>query len=803
MLKGKLQDIPVTLTNLGGSPLSGITLTTSATSGITASILNPGTDTLAAAEKRTITLRIAADANAPDSGAASLDIATAEGLTGKVDTNMSMVSPIPLITTSPSYIETGLMRGNQRIATFTVSNVGYSTLMNPRIEGPSLPWLSLTVDKNIGDCLDSECAARGIKAGQSKTIGIVLSPSNTLTQDVYYDRLVIYADNHVPYTYNIKAAVTSSAVGSVQFSLLDELLNKVDGASITIQNQSVTELLYTLTTATDGTASLTDIPEGRYSFNITAAGHKPYGGSFVITPGVWTTVPVGLEVNLVQVEWSVTPTTIQDQYQITINQTFATNVPAPVLVTDPPSLTLPAMQPGQVFNGEFTVTNHGLIAVDNPKINFPTSFGDYDIEVLAGVMPQHIGAMEKITIPYRVTRRQQTAFLPGMINADSYVASICSEVGGFGGGGCVTSTIIWVAGTAVICPNTPQERTVDIQTPHIIVVPTDCLPGGAPGTYVAPPPPQPIYIGGVCTNCQSGNTGGGIPGGSPTPIHTDNPCDCKPDGSPCPDDGDSSTCDVCKGGTCTHLPQDQCYCVGKDDGTPCDDLKYCTSYDGETPKIDRCYGGVCKGKEIEDEEGTSVTILQPPDDVISICTSKLKTLLQLVPRIEDKLSISYSGSTQSIKRCCEKSEDFKTGQQVKLSGTVGVSTPEVPFGSIPIPWCPAVAIFLSIQGSGEVTGTVLRDDNPCQDDCSGSTKIEGSAKITVNAELAPTFMLLDSPLSVKGSASVSGGGEYTFKCTGEKSGKMCAGEFVLSIGIMGKGWTKVGLKHKIKDAYCF
>ncbi len=557
MLKGGQQvDIPINLTNLGGTPLTQLTLIPTASSGITATVVSPGADTLAAGEKRTVTLHLAATATAPDSGFASLAVATNEGLTGRVDANISLVSAIPLITTAPSYIDTGLVRGTQRIVNFTVTNSGYGILLNPRIEGPSLPWLSLAIDKNIGDCLDSACATRGIIAGQSKTVGIMINPTDTVPQGVYNDRLVIYSDNHIPYTYNVQVTVTSNAVGSVQFSVLDELMKQVGGASITLQNQSVTELIYNLTTASDGTVSLTDIPEGRYSYNITAAGHNPYGGSFVITPGVWTTVPVGLEVNLVQIELSVTQTTIQDQYQITINQTFATNVPAPVLVTEPPNINLPDMLPGQVFNGEFTVTNYGLIAVDNPQINFPTSFGNYDVEML-NLMPKRIEAMQKIIVPYRITRRQTVASLGAIINPDALVATLCSEVGGFGGGSCVTWVTFYVTGTAVICPNTPQQRTVEVKTPFTVGIPLDFCPSGTPaGSLVSGGGGggTSTSTGGGAAGGQSG--GGGLPGGSPTPIKTSNPCDCKPDNTPCPGPGGECWKDVCLGGTCTHTPDD-------------------------------------------------------------------------------------------------------------------------------------------------------------------------------------------------------------------------------------------------------
>jgi len=395
LLKGQGYDIPVTLTNLGGSPLTGLTFSSSASSGLTAGVAVPGAETLTPGETRTVKFHVAADAGAPISGYANLEITTAEGLGNRVDAAITTITAIPVITTAPSYIDTGLVRGTQRIESFTIKNTGVETLINPRIEGPSLSWLSLTIDKNIGN----------IAAGQSRSIGILMHPEGELPQGVYNDRLVIYSDNHIPYTYNIQVTVTSSAVGNVLFDVLDELMKDVADATITFQHQTLPELYYTLKTGNDGTASQFDIPEGRYTFNISAAGRRAYGGSFVIVPGTTTSVPVAMEVTLVSVEWTVTPVTITDRYEITISQTFETEVPTSVLVVEPAVLNMPDIEPGGIFNGEFTITNKGLITARYEGLNFPSTYNDYEIEVLAA-FPIAIDAMQTVTVPYRITRKQ-------------------------------------------------------------------------------------------------------------------------------------------------------------------------------------------------------------------------------------------------------------------------------------------------------------------------------------------------------------------------------------------------------------
>jgi len=563
-------DIPVWLYNYGGASLTGLTLETQAGTGITAGIINNGDTVLYPGENQNITLRVTSSSSTPDNSWASMKATLAEGFQKTLNANITIVQLIPVITTSPSYIDTGMVRGNQKIATFNISNAGEETLRNARIEGPSTSWMTLTINKAIGD----------VQPGVSKTVGIMFNPSSTLAQGVYDDRVVIYSDNHIPYTYHIQVTVTSNAVGNVMFDVLNELMEDVPGATITLQHQLLTELIYTLKTAADGSVMLYDIPEGRYTYNVSPPpGHTPYSGTFTISPGLTTTVPIALEMTMVTVTWSVTPTVIQDKYEIVVTQTFETNVPAPVLVIEPPNINLPALQPGQVFNGEFKVTNYGLIEVYDVVLDFPRSIDDYDIEVMTSAIPSKIGAMKSITVPYRITRRVQTAS-----------ASLFDEVMGYGGSTCVKTFNVTVKAKCVICPNTAYQRIVEKLANYFVSIQADC-----PSSVTSGATSPSTYTGGggsvtvLPPNYVQGGEGGGISGYSPAIVpmgdckcmicDDKNPCTddfCEagicmhiPNNKPCSDDGNACTNDICSGGACTH--------PAKADNTPCpDDGKWCT-----------------------------------------------------------------------------------------------------------------------------------------------------------------------------------------------------------------------------------
>ncbi|MDH3973937.1 MAG: RHS domain-containing protein [Deltaproteobacteria bacterium] len=498
LTKGKTYDIPVTIYNKGETPLTGLTLSTAASPGITARALTDGRTTISGGERYSVRFRLTAALDAPDSATASLDISTAEGLTGKVSASVALINAIPVIRTSPSYIDTGMVRGGQQVKTFTISNTGGDVLRNGRIEGPSKSWISLTTGRVIPD----------LAPGESYEVGLIIRPEETIGQGVYNDSIRIVADNHIPYSYNLQVTVVTDAVGNVQFDVLNELLADVSGASIRFQHQQLSELIYTVTTAADGTATKYDLPEGRYTFSITAPGHKSFSGSFVIEPGVTRIVPIALEVTLVEVEWSVVPTEIVDKYEIKISQTFETEVPVPLLITEPASLTLPELQPGEVFNGEYTVTNYGLIGVTEVNINFPRTIGgEYDIEILTTI-PDSIDAMQKITIPYRISRREAAPdTVASLDNGTAYACSdsLYDEVSGFGGS-CGESFSITVSGSTIICPGALNESKVTKSTTFYGSIPKSCGDGGTGEA-------DPFGVGGVSTYSGYGVGGGQSSGG--------------------------------------------------------------------------------------------------------------------------------------------------------------------------------------------------------------------------------------------------------------------------------------------------
>jgi hypothetical protein len=154
-------------------------------------------------------------------------------------------------------------------------------------------------------------------------------------------------------------------------------------------------------TDANGEAEFRGLPAGSYKYRVTAANHQEKIGRIWIKPGLITTEPVFLDYNLVTVEWSVTETTIQDKYEVVLTTTYETNVPAAVVVASPTSVNLPPMRAGDVFNGEFTLSNHGLVRADNVVFELPADDGFFHYELMSG-LPTSLAAHEQVRIPYKV-----------------------------------------------------------------------------------------------------------------------------------------------------------------------------------------------------------------------------------------------------------------------------------------------------------------------------------------------------------------------------------------------------------------
>src|SRR5690606_25772881 len=183
---------------------------------------------------------------------------------------------------------------------------------------------------------------------------------------------------------------------------LGQVYGGVANAAVKIQNVDVLSDIYDGVTTTDGSLTLSDIPAGKYYYEVTAFDHQRIAGEIIVKPGV--TIPVNLfsPVNTVSVSFEVLETSIADNYRVQLNNKFETNVPAAIVVFEPTMIDVPVLKKGEVFTGELTMVNHGLLKAYGLRPELPKT-NEYARYEFMGEFPSTLDAGASYTIAYKIT----------------------------------------------------------------------------------------------------------------------------------------------------------------------------------------------------------------------------------------------------------------------------------------------------------------------------------------------------------------------------------------------------------------
>ncbi len=329
---------------------------------------------------------------------------------GVVRVDYTLSEATPYLVSTPSFVETGLAQGSAQIESVSIKNSGLQEAINLQFslsqpDGSAVPsWVAIASQAN-----------GSLPVGETRTVDLSFTPSASVAEGVYEFWLNIVGDNVAAQTVKVYASLSQSGQGNVLFKAADiytatvgkdgQLIQGLQGASITLQNEDVPTITLEMVTDNLGEALFQNVPTGRYQFKAKANNHQEVSGRLQIKPGITQNQPLFLNYNLITVEWNVREIIIEDRYDITLSATFETDVPAAVVVMQPSSVNLPAMAAGDVYYGELSLTNHGLIRADGLKQTLPRSDGFFRFEFLSPV-PSSLGAKERVTLPYRVVALQ-------------------------------------------------------------------------------------------------------------------------------------------------------------------------------------------------------------------------------------------------------------------------------------------------------------------------------------------------------------------------------------------------------------
>ncbi|VAW37904.1 hypothetical protein MNBD_GAMMA01-1029, partial [hydrothermal vent metagenome] len=366
----------------GGSFLSGLQITNIST---IASLINQDS-------WQQISFDIEADNSTPVSGTIILRVLTNEtvGLVPALYTlDYELSTAEPNFQTDPQFIETGVNQGNHITETITLSNQGFSDAINVNISlldnnnNPAPTWASLLGESQLAS----------LSVGDSIEIAMVFNPPNLLADGNYLFYLRVTAANATTINIPVQVTATQSGVGSIQFKAADVYTATLDennqpiqglaGARIKLISEVVTGQEYTGITDANGDFLFEDIPVGKYIYRASKGNHNDLSGRITIKPATTEYEYAFLTQDFINIEWSVTETTITDRYEVVMNLTFETNVPAAVVVIKPVNTNLPDMYPGDVYSGVFEIKNEGLVRADAFELTMPADDEYFSYELLA------------------------------------------------------------------------------------------------------------------------------------------------------------------------------------------------------------------------------------------------------------------------------------------------------------------------------------------------------------------------------------------------------------------------------------
>lgn len=243
-------------------------------------------------------------------------------------------------------------------------------------------------------------------------VHVEFAPPKTFKKEGDYDFMLNLEygvePNIVKRNLPIKVKVTNNQVGSYTFRVEDIYTdykgkggNKgLPGARVRLVNDNIKSLISTGKTEANGELTFDKLPIGFYSYQVSADGHTSKFGEVYVRPGTVNREKVFLDIPTVKVDWTVVETTIKDKYEIVVEATYETDVPAPVLVMKPAVLELPNMQRGEIFKGAFKITNEGLISARDFRSRLPKTdkFIEYRFEEES--LPEKLLPQQTVYLPY-------------------------------------------------------------------------------------------------------------------------------------------------------------------------------------------------------------------------------------------------------------------------------------------------------------------------------------------------------------------------------------------------------------------
>ncbi|MGV3772119.1 MAG: CARDB domain-containing protein [Verrucomicrobiales bacterium] len=335
---------------------------------------------------------------------ARLKVSTTEGAIAYMPVSLTIAPHRATLVANPGVLSQGMLRGNQQLVEFNVSNVGGASSGPLEVRVPPVPWLSLV----------SPVALPALAPREVTRVVIRLSPPADLPLTRYDGSLVIGSSSSASVNVPFSFRAISEAVGDLRVEVKDDYTYhvagapRVQGANVTLTDPLSGAIIATGLSDADGFATFTNLFEGSYQMTVTAPKHSQYRGPVTIIPGTLTDVSTFIDRQTVTYRWTVVPTEVEDRYKVVLESVFETEVPIPVVTIDNPMM-MPLIVEGRDTQMEIKVTNHGLIAAERVSVQTP-AHPDFEIIPLVDVIDV-LPAKSTMSIPVIMRAKPSAQFV--------------------------------------------------------------------------------------------------------------------------------------------------------------------------------------------------------------------------------------------------------------------------------------------------------------------------------------------------------------------------------------------------------
>ena len=365
MSMNSTRTVNINLTNIGSTGMTNLqyALVDNDLSDPVKGFIDPSSlpTSLAAGASVIVPVLIIADPGTPPAVAAvfTLNVTSSEGSNEFASITAQSHDAVSLPVVNPDPIMVGVRIGTPVTKNITITNQGYAPMQDSTLtvhDTILYGWVSIP-NGTFGQFSPQD----------AKSCQVVVNPPEGTTLGTYVVQLDLNYNGITKPVY-MTVEVTTATVGQVSFKVHDDTGSVVSGATVNLiskafyvnvtpSGQQEYNNVIKGTTDQQGYILFNDVPAGDYRYVVSADRHDQQDGTLTVEPGsTIQAIGIIMVTNLVNVDFSVVPTTIQDQYNVNLNITYVTDLIKPTLFVTPYRVDL-SFFPEETSQGGFTIQN--------------------------------------------------------------------------------------------------------------------------------------------------------------------------------------------------------------------------------------------------------------------------------------------------------------------------------------------------------------------------------------------------------------------------------------------------------------